>query len=185
MSADLPTNPRAQVPDAIVLELVNSREMLSVFLFSLVHDWEVVEDAQQETAAYVCAHWRDFQAGTNFGAWVRTVARNRAREVLRGRQRHASPPGFLFEDALNAIPDQEWDLQAAESARRRNALQRCVESLPKPGRDLIDLHYTRAQPCEAIAGSLGRSIEAVYKSLSRVRAQLRSCIEQRLARDPE
>src|SRR5262245_6293672 len=73
--------------DDVLRMFLKHQDMLGAFVYSLVEDWEIVEEALQETAVYICSHWQDFTPGTNFGAWARTIARMRCREVLQQRRR--------------------------------------------------------------------------------------------------
>ena len=40
--------------------------------------------------------------------------------------------------------------------------------------------YGRGEAAEQIAGEMGLTLEAVYQALSRVRKQLRECVQRRL-----
>jgi DNA-directed RNA polymerase specialized sigma24 family protein len=43
----------------------------------------------------------------------------------------------------------------------------------------VDRRYVERWSCQRIADHLHRGLDAVYKTLSRARVQLRQCIEQR------
>jgi RNA polymerase sigma-70 factor (ECF subfamily) len=150
---------------------------LSGFLYAVAEDWEVVEEALQETAVFVCGRWQDFTPGTDFGAWARTVARLRCLEVLARRRRSAARP---LESVAEPVTDAEWSAHGAFSARRKEALARCVKALPDPHRRIVELHYVERQPCERVAEALRKRVEAVYMTLSRIRKRLRSCVGRRL-----
>ncbi len=172
--------------DEILRLFLQHQVMLSGFLYTLMEDWELVEEALQETAVFVCGRWRDFTPGTNFAAWARTVARLRARETLRRRRRGAARPlAGVLESLAEPAAEQVWEAQGVFSARRKEALGRCIQDLPDVQRRVVELHYFDEKPCERIAARYKRRLESVYMTLSRVRRRLKACVERRLAKEPE
>ncbi len=146
--------------------------MLRAYAFAIIGDWDAADEAVQETAVYVCAHWADLPADGDFAAWARGVARLRALECRRRR-----PRGGVAPDVAAALPIAESEAGAAE----RSALSRCIEALPADAGQLIDWHYRDGLAGDVIADRLGRSIDAVYMALSRARRRLRDCMRRRLA----
>lgn len=151
---------------------------LSSYLYTLAEDWEVVEEALQETAVFILGRWEDFTPGTSFLAWARTVARLRFLEIRNRQRRHAGPP---LESVEDVIAPEEWDRQADFPPARKEALSRCLQALSADQKRLAELHYVERRPCEDIAGRLRKSVEAVYMALSRMRKRLKACVEERLA----
>jgi RNA polymerase sigma-70 factor (ECF subfamily) len=172
--------------DEVMRLLLKNQSMLSVFVFTLVQDWDLADDAVQEAAVYICSHWQEFTPGTNFGAWARAIARNRLRELLKARQKTGAQIPELDLDSLSEhVTEKEWDRYGDFFSTRKQALSDCVQTLPHNARRVIDLHYAERQSAEDIAAEMKRSIDAVYKMLSRIRVQLRQCVEQHMAREGE
>lgn len=48
---------------------------------------------------------------------------------------------------------------------------------------MIRLRYESGLSCGTLADRLGRSVEAVYQTLSRLHRRLRECVEERMARE--
>jgi RNA polymerase sigma-70 factor (ECF subfamily) len=166
--------------EEVVRLLLRHQPMLSAYLFTLTRDWELAEEALQETSVYVCSHWQDYTTGTRFGAWARAVARLRLKEALRRKQRVAE--GVDPELLAAPIPDEEWDRQAEFTPRHKAALSECLGALPQQHRRVVELHYHENRDGRFLANYLNKSTEAVYVILSRVRRHLRDCIEERMAR---
>lgn len=61
------------------------------------------------------------------------------------------------------------------------ALADCLEALPPADRQAVRLFYADHRPCPAIAAVLGKTVEAIKKRLQRARAELKECIEHKLA----
>jgi RNA polymerase sigma-70 factor, ECF subfamily len=60
------------------------------------------------------------------------------------------------------------------------ALERCLQKLNSRDRDLVQLRYQPDATTEGVAGSVGRSLRAVYKALNRIHEQLLVCVRQNL-----
>jgi RNA polymerase sigma-70 factor (ECF subfamily) len=170
--------------DEVMRLLLKNQNMLSVYVYSLVQDWDVVEDVVQETAVYICGHWQEFTPGTNFGAWARAIAHNRLRDAFKARQKRGlQAPDLALSSLSESVTDNEWEQYGDYYRDRKQALAKCVESLPENSRRIIQLHYDAGQPAEKIAEELKRTLDATYKMLSRIRMQLRQCVEQRVAQE--
>ena len=168
--------------DEVMRLLLKKQSMLSVYVYALVQDWDIVEDVVQETAVYICGHWQEFKPGTNFGAWARAIAHNRLRDAFKARQKKGlHVPDTAISDLAESVTESEWEQYGGYFRDRKQALAKCVENLPHNSRRIIQLHYQDQRPVEKIAEELKRSLDAIYKSLSRIRMQLRQCVEQRVA----
>lgn len=145
---------------------------------ALLRDRGATENLVQQAFLDAYAHLGLYQPETDFGAWLRTVARNRLRKELRTAAR---------EDRRLAVyrGQLEERLRAAEAARDDAdeylaALRGCREELPGPDADLIRLRYEHGLSFEAIGSRRGQTPEAVQRMLSRLRFRLRACIEGKL-----
>lgn len=163
----------------ILRKLIAYNTMLSGYIYSLAEDWAVVEEALQETAVYMCEHWKDFTPGTDFGAWARTVAHNRCREVLHreGRQDR------IRESILRHIPDSVWEEYSVYPAEKKQALTECIQGFGKKSREIIRLRYEEGKSCTSISRIAKKSVDAIYMALSRIRQALKKCVEEKLSGD--
>ena len=98
------------------------------------------------------------------------------RRFLRSVARQAS----LSEQALTLIEIAQ-DERASSKEKRSTALQNCLEQLPRASRDIIEGYYFHEVSVESLAGNHGRSTEAIYKTLQRLRAALLDCINAKLS----
>ncbi|HYF51450.1 MAG TPA: sigma factor [Planctomycetota bacterium] len=169
--------------DQMLREYLRQENALASFLFTLCEDWYVVEEALQETAVFVCDRWNEFEPGTDSGAWLRTVARMRCREVLRRLKRGSAEQIEERLQRAGLIPDAEWNSAPVVEARHGAALQLCLQALPLAQRELVERHYSREESADRLARNLSKSVDAIYMTLSRIRKRLRECVERRLRRD--
>jgi RNA polymerase sigma-70 factor (ECF subfamily) len=113
-----------------------------------------------------------------FVRWLCTIARY---EVLKYRRK--SPPRLVLDekiiDKLTALQFDEADYFEA----RHDALSVCIENLRPRDKELIRRRYEENVSVHDLASCIGRSADAVYKSLNRIRTSLLACIERTLKRE--
>ena len=149
------------------------------YILCFVPNWSEAEDLLQDTASILWSKFAEFTPGTDFTRWAYRIARlvvaNHYRKAaLRNKTLHL-PPELLESIAQVA---ESSDLLYQED--RIDALQRCLGKLKERDRRLIHTRYEAGASIRSIAGAIGRSIDAVYKSLSRIHYQLLQCIEQQI-----
>lgn len=146
------------------------------YAYTLVIDWSMAEDAVQEAAIYVCDHFDNFELGTNFDAWARSIIKNRCREILRKEHREKEKAHKVAE----VISEEVWDTVKTFDGERLQALHTCLETLPAQTKEVVKLFYCESKQCNIISEIFKISEEAVYKILSRVRKSLKVCIQTRM-----
>jgi len=146
---------------------------------ALLHDAQRTEDLVQQVFVDAYLALDRYVPGRDFGAWIKSIARNLVREDLRARSRETRRMG-AYRDHLEA---RLRDDAAAERYEERlaEAHARCRERMAEPAARALDLRYAQSRSFEEIAVELGRSVEAVRQMLFRVRLSLRECIEKRMA----
>jgi RNA polymerase sigma-70 factor (ECF subfamily) len=149
------------------------------FVLSLVPNLSDADDVLQNTNLFLWREFHRFAPGTDFVAWASSVAFH---EVLAWRKKHGRDRLVFSDQFLTAVRD-EVNASADHLEARAKALTRCVERLPVTQRELVRQRYTNGAGVEAIAASTGRTADAVYRMLSRVRQTLRECVGRSLARE--
>jgi RNA polymerase sigma-70 factor (ECF subfamily) len=162
--------------DTFVRLLGQNQRRIFLYVMSLVPDSNEAEEIVQETNLVLWREFDRFQPGTNFAAWACKVAFHQvlAWRKRRQRDRLAFTPAFL--EAVAA----EADAEADRLEQRWQALSRCIEKLPPAQRDLVQRRYSAGGAVEDIARDLGRTVDAVYRALSRIRHVLHDCVTRSL-----
>lgn len=166
--------------DEFVRLFVAHETRLRGFLRSLMPAWAEVDEVMQETSLVAWRKFDRFERGSNFMAWVATIARYEAVDYLRRRGRES----FLFSDVVIEALAAETESAGDNLERERHALERCLEKLGQKERDLLLLAYRPGARFKDIAAQAGKSIPGYYKSVQRLRARLLACIETELKKDP-
>jgi RNA polymerase sigma-70 factor, ECF subfamily len=163
--------------EAFVSLIAHHQRHLRLFVLSLVPNPADADDVLQETHLVLWREFHRYEPGTNFAAWACAVAGNQVLAWRKKRQRDR----LVFSDEFLAAVSGELVAAADRLEERAEALTRCVERVPPHHRELIRLRYAEGCPIAAIAGRLGRTSEAVYRMLSRVRQALYDCVTGSLA----
>ena len=64
---------------------------------------------------------------------------------------------------------------------RREALVGCIEKLSLQDRNLLARRFAAGATTQSTAEQVGRSVEAVYKALAKIRLALFNCVNRTLA----
>ncbi len=148
---------------------------------SFLRDWSATESLVQQAFIDAYTHLDRYQLGTDFGAWVRTVARNRLRKEYRGASRE--------EQRLAVYREQLAERARAEKPVHDDsevylaALRGCRAELPDDEAVILRLRYEKGLSFGAIAARRGLTPAAVQRAISRIRFRLRACIEGQMNPD--
>lgn len=151
---------------------------LRAFIGALVRDPATRDDVFQEVAMVLWKNFARYDATRPFGAWARGVA---ARKIMEDRRLRARLPETCTLETLELL-SLSFDREETEAGwqEREKALNYCLELLPERSSRLIHDRYHKGRAVESLAQEIGLTADALYQSLSRVRKQLRECVQRRL-----
>ena len=157
--------------------LLEHEPQVRVFLRRLLPTWNDVDEVLQEASLVAWRKFDEFQQGTAFGGWLLTIARF---EALKYRRRIAKTP-LVFADDV-------WEMLASDEADDTEAtfqpyLQSCLEKLGTEQRALVLHVHTPGVVIREVALASGRSEEALYKAIQRLRTTLLDCVTRSIARE--
>ena len=160
--------------------LVRENEaMLMTYLRSAVRNQAAVEDLFQDTMLVAWRKLNEYDRSCPFGPWVRGIA---AKLITAHFRKAKSDIMITGCDALEYLsvqiehihekPGDTWE-------QKIDALKHCIEALPDPYQEMIQLRYFKHQPASRISETTKVSLEAVRKRLQRARAQLLDCLRRK------
>lgn len=156
--------------------LLRSEREIFRFILTLVPHLADAEDLLQETCSIMWRKLDEFEPGTNFTAWGISIARYR---VLNYRRRMGRSRVVFNEELMTRISESA-DRLANQSDARIATLYECISKLRDKDRELIHLRYFSENSTKKAAERLGRSVESVYKSMSRIHDALLQCVRRSL-----
>ena len=152
---------------------------LRAFVRALVPSLADTADVMQEVAVVLWKKFGEFDASRDFRKWAFGVARYEALAYLRdkGRDRH------VFNDDLAAALADEAAVAGPRHEAQREALEVCLQKLPKAQRSLVLTAYAKGAHMDEIAAHRGQTPMSLYKLLHRIRRALLECVRRVIAQD--
>jgi len=161
-------------------ELVQAfqRDVWKVAAFAL-QDRDETEDLVQRCFLTAYTKLDRFEPGTNFKAWLKTIARNLMLEELRQRARDQRRLRS-YQSYLEMRLADDDDAESYEE-ELREALHHCREALSPAANQAIELRYEQQFSFAKVAEQLDRTVAASRQLLQRARLNLRLCIAERMS----
>ena len=182
-----PPLPAARTPspddqgEVCLRTLAEHDRWLAAYVYSLVSRAADADDILQECKVTLWKRFATFTPGTNFRAWARTIALHQVLNYRRAEQRR--PWSTTDREFIEAVAG-EIERRGDQLDRQADGLRHCLRKLPEPHRAIVVSRYYEERSIDEIAAQSGRTTEAVYRLLSRIRAVLNDCIQRQLALPP-
>ena len=162
------------------LFLQNERRIYAYILTLLPHRADA-DDILQEASLVLWDKFDEDNPPADFAAWGCRIAYFKVLDFLKKRRRsHVHFSQAMLERIGETAVDHADALQLDE---RRLALERCIEKLRPKDRELLVQRFADGATTQSTAAQVGRSVEAVYKALSKIRQVLFDCVTRTLARE--
>jgi len=146
------------------------------YVLTLLPDRHLAEDAVQETARMLWRKFDEYDRGRPFWPWARQFAHF---EVLKVRKRLATRERCFSDELIERLAGERVE-QEDSLAAQRDALAGCVEKLDAEARVLLTSRYGREISLQQLAQQQGKSANALYLTLHRIRLRLLECVNRTL-----
>jgi RNA polymerase sigma-70 factor (ECF subfamily) len=173
----------ASIPDpeqTFVQLMVSHQSALRAFVISMLPGSDQSDDIIQETNAELWKKRGEFKIGTNFKAWMFSVAKFKIMSFWRDQSRRKEwvvPEETLFQ----LIERVEEDDVFGATEEKHEALRLCLKKLKAVDRLLILRRYMDGQSLIELADQVGRTPDSLKVSFHRIRLMLRNCVAKKLA----
>lgn len=135
------------------------------------------DDVAQKTFIEIFRRISEYRPGSDFRAWLFTVARFQMRAEVTRLQRLADYHQRYAPRALTDELQRRADSHLDEPAQRVEWLKQCVQKLSEPNRQILADRYEASLPLDEIARRTNRSVGAIKKQLFILRAKLLECVQ--------
>ena len=164
--------------DSLLRLLMTHRTMLISYILTIVRDFHLAEDVFQEVSLLVFKKSDSLRGQELFPAWVRSIARFTALNVLR-KQKSAA---LTLESAVLDGLDESWEASDRDApSDELEALRECLQKLPPRAQRLVELRYGEDLKGHDLARKFSQSLNTVYVALNRTHEALAKCVEFRLS----
>jgi len=158
--------------------LLANRAKLIGYIRSIVRDQHLAEDVFQDVSIIAVSKAGEIESESHLLGWLRRTARFEALNAMRKSRRGLA----TLDDATLELLDDHWrQTDSHDSADMTDALHDCLGELTPRSRELVDLRYSQGLSGAQLADHIGRQVNTVYVTLSRVHKQLADCIRRKLA----
>ena len=133
------------------------------------------EDILQESKLVMWRHFSQFEEGSNFKAWARQIIFNRIMAFRKKKGKETDR--YVFTDKFYETVNEDIIKHSDRRDKELKSLKACITKLQGIHQEMIGMRYNKSMTIEAVAEKIGRSVGATYRSLSRIRANLRKCMQ--------
>ena len=160
-----------------MLELIQGvQSSLKGYIISMLANKSDAEDILQETNRYLVENQQQFEIGTNFKAWAFRVAFFRVKSHIRDQQRKGL---VTLDNQLIEKLAEQGATYFSESDQKVEKLVKCMKQLKGNERELIKKHYFEKKTMTLIASQIGKPVNTIHQSVSRIRRKLKNCIDKK------
>ncbi len=171
----------AEATKAFLRQFSGSQRRILSFIQIFVPNSNEAEEILQETSTILWSKWSEFDASKDFLKWACGIARYEVFAYFRQKGRRC----LLSDSVLNEIG--EVAMHQIETQQRdqeiQQALSTCLESLNPEDQELMSERYRNEVSVDNLATQRSVSGRAIYKHLTRVREQLKRCIERKVGEE--
>ncbi len=157
------------------LQSLSSHERwLAGYVHTLIPNAADAEDVLQEVKLALWENFSQFEPGTSFAAWSKQVAYYRA---LAYRQKKAIENKRLtFSEECFEILEEHYSDHPQTISEQTKRLSKCLAKLPAKWQTMIALRYKEEFSIKEIALRFELTEAACYKTMSRIRLNLKKCL---------
>jgi RNA polymerase sigma-70 factor, ECF subfamily len=162
------------------LFLQNERRLYAYVLTLLPHRADA-DDVLQDASLVMWDKFHPESPPDDFAAWGCRIAYFKVLDFFKkGHRARVRFSQAMLERVAETAIEQAGVLQLDA---RRDALAGCIEKLSARDRELLARRFTAGATTKSTSEQIGRSVDAVYKALARVRRALFECVQRALARE--
>ena len=136
------------------------------------------EDLVQDTFLIAVKKAGDFDPRREIRPWLAGILRNLCRRAWEDKVRK---DGLRRDSLAEYVESMAEEDAAVCDEEMMQALRSCLDAMPEQGRTLVNLHYEMGRRAKQIAEEIGTTPENVRVALSRMRTELKRCVERRMA----
>ena len=157
--------------------LMTHEPALRAYARTLLPDWSSVDEVIQEASITMWEKFAQLREEDGFLPWGKVIVRFKCLSAIAAlrRDRHV-----FSEGVLELLADEAATIESEDHEASRQALRLCLDTFSQPHQELLLAPYASEGRVKAIAEANGKSANALYKLLGRLREKLAFCVEEKL-----
>lgn len=176
-SSESPTSQKKRPSEGDFMRLLMRNEpALRAFARSLLPDWHTVDEVIQEASITLWEKFSQLRDESGFLPWAKVIVRFKCLSAVSKmrRDRHVFSDGVL-----ELLAEEAAAIDAEEHEAAQCALRSCLDGFSKAHQELLLAPYSGGR-VKVIAEESGKSANALYKLLGRLREKLSDCVHRHL-----
>jgi len=153
---------------------VRNQNRIYRYILTLVGNHADAEELFQQTNLTLWKTWDRYDAEREFVPWACGIAHNHVRNFVRKKENQQV---LLSHELLQQLGERRMEHDEVLE-RRKEALATCMEKLTDQQKQLVERCYSGEESIKTTAEELGKTPNALYKTLRRIRAVLHDCISK-------
>ena len=156
--------------------VLSGQKDIYVYILSLVLSSSDADDILQDTLTTMWEKFDDFEPGSNFVGWGKTIARYKVMNYMR---KNKNSKLQFDSDILQLIESKSSQLSNLKD--RIDALKDCMKRLPVKDLRVMKMRYEQDLTFKKMGLEFGISKQSVYRTVSRIHAALVKCVKRKLS----
>ncbi|EMI46977.1 RNA polymerase factor sigma-70 [Rhodopirellula sp. SWK7] len=153
---------------------------LRAYARAILPDWGSVDDALQEASVTMLEKFEQLHTVDGFLPWAKVILRFKCFAVAAANRRHRP---ILSEEVLRLIADEAEPLSQQTLFDSRAALDACMQRFSDAHQTLLLAPYAGDGEVKRTAEQAGKTANALYKLIGRLREKLSECVEVKLQQE--
>lgn len=161
--------------------LAECEPVLRAYARTILPNWNSVDEALQEASMTMWEKHNQLENAGGFLPWAKAILRFKCLAMAEKMRRERS---ILSDQVLRLLVDESEPAPRGNDMQQdsvRRALQYCLAQLNDSHRTLVLAPYGTPGRVTRMARSSGKSANAMYKLLGRLRLKIGTCVRNRLA----
>ncbi len=156
--------------------LVPNQKRIFSYIATLIPNYADAEDVMQEVVGLLWRKYENYTPHTDFVAWALTIAKYKVYEYYKDVKRNKRK---LSNETIRILEKESFTSEDQYNLHLE-AVKKCIQKLDMKDYKLIQLRYELNQNVKIIASRFGRSVQSIYKRLSRIHNILLLCVNRQI-----
>lgn len=181
MSDDQHPEPRAPISEEDFMGLLIRHEpMFRAYARSILPNWSRVDEVIQEASITMWQKLDQLRDAEGFPTWGRVIVRLKCLEAIAAMKREQK---VFSEGVIQLLLTESEQIDSSLREQQRRSVRFCLREFSAAHQELLLAPYAGHGRIQRLANAQGKTANALYKLLGRLRGKLETCIRKRLSEE--
>ena len=151
--------------------------VLRAYARTILPDWNSIDDALQEASVTMWQKLGQLEDEDGFLPWAKVIVRYKCLHAIDDLRRERP---LLSDRVLKMLADEAETTTVSDFTELRRTLNVCMAEFNQSHQELLLAPYGGAGRVKELAAQSGKTANALYKLLGRLREKLTGCIQTKM-----